>query len=529
MDERGKRDRWSAAAIAIAALGALIGAPSLFFPYGRDQGLFHYIGREWFLHGAVPYRDTFDLKPPPIYVIYGLCVRVFGDVMWGIRVVEWLLLVPATGMLAASLSMAANEHTPKIRLAMGVLGANVLYFGFFNFWNTAQCEIWCAVACLAAVWVIQRTQLPTYRAAVLSGGLAGFAFLMKPSVGLMVLVVAVAFVWQHRADRKKAALGLVAFGAASLGVILLTVLYFAKVGALSDFVDVVIRYNRAYVKYDRNGDGLEDFVMRFGTDHNRHDPWASAFHIAVLLGAVRGGIDGKDRDARPRWLLAGAFIVTATVGVFLQAKFYPYHYGLLIAGYALGFALIIGDLQRIVPASRAKTAIVAGAPLLVFLMTFNCFRSWAETAYFTACYLSGRETRDWYTDKFRATNIHYYFKDREQVGQWVKEHSSPDDKILVRAFEPTIYVSAQRSYGGRFATTHHLTSEKVLYRRPEWRAEDRAAIERIMPRYVIAQRPRPDMVGWPTPYEIDDATFFTQFGYRQVHAAYEFVVMERSP
>jgi hypothetical protein len=37
------------------------------------------------------------------------------------------------------------------------------------------------------------------------------------------------------------------------------------------------------------------------------------------------------------------------------------------------------------------------------------------------------------------------------------------------------------------------------------------------------------MQNWPDPEEIDDATFFAQFGYRQVHADYQFVVMERSP
>jgi hypothetical protein len=34
---------------------------------------------------------------------------------------------------------------------------------------------------------------------------------------------------------------------------------------------------------------------------------------------------------------------------------------------------------------------------------------------------------------------------------------------------------------------------------------------------------------WPVPQEIDDAAWFEQFGYREVHASYEFVVMERTP
>jgi hypothetical protein len=533
VNEERKPDRWTPAAIVVVALGMLFGAPSLAYPYGRDQGLFHYIGREWFVHGAVPYRDTFDLKPPPIYFVYGICARIFGDAMWGIRLVEWLLLVPLCGFLAASLSTAKDERTSKMRIALGILGGNVLYFGFFDFWNSGQCEIWCATACLLAVWFVLRTQIPPFRAAALSGICAGFAFLMKPPAAPMVLVIIATVLAKHgvhrKENRKPALLALVSFGGAAIGVGLVTLLYFVKAGAFTELVDVLVNYNREYVKYDRDGNDLSDFVTRVFGDHHHYDPWATALHFFIVLGVVRGGIDGRDKDARPRWILAAAFLATAALGVFVQAKFYQYHYGLLVTGEMLGGLLILGDLERRLAATRGKTVLLALAPLLLFLLSFPHFRRHFEYAAWTARYVFGTEERDWFTDKFRAPGIHYYFKDREQIGVWVREHSNPDDKVLVRAFEPTIYVSAQRSYGGRFATTHHLNSHKVLYRRAEWRAQDRRDIERIKPRYIVAMRPRPDMTSWPDPEEIDDATFFAQFGYRQVHAMYQFVVMERAP
>jgi hypothetical protein len=531
-DER-KSDRWTPAAIVIVALGMLLGAPSLAYPYGRDQGLFHYIGREWFVHGAVPYRDTFDLKPPPIYFVYGICARVFGDAMWGIRLVEWLLLIPLCGFLAASLSMPKDEPTPKMRIALGVLSANVLYFGYFDFWNSGQCEIWCATACLLAVWCILRTKLSIHRAAALSGVCAGFAFLMKPPAAPMVLVIVGTLLAKHRIhrkeDRKKALLALASFGGAAIGVGLVTLLYFVKVGAFTELVDVLVNYNREYVKHDRDGNDFSDFVTRVFGDHHHFDPWSTVVHFFVVLGAARGGIDGKDREARSRWLLAAAFLASAALGVFVQAKFYHYHYGLLVSGEVLGAVLVLGDLGRIITSARARRFLVPAAPLLVWVLSAPHCRRHVETAFWTARYVFAGESRDWFTDKFRAPGIHYYFKDREQIGVWVREHSNPDDRLLVRAFEPTIYVSAHRSYGGRFATTHHLNSHKVLYRRAEWRAEDRRDIERIKPRFIVAMRPRPDMAGWPDPEEIDDATYFAQFGYRQVHAEYQFVVMERSP
>lgn len=529
MNEKQKPDRWTPAAIVVVALGMLIGAPSLLYPYGRDQGLFHYIGREWFVHGAVPYRDTFDLKPPPIYLVYGIVARIFGDAMWGIRLVEWLLLVPLLGFFCASLSSAWDERTPKMRIASGIFVANLLYFGFFNFWNSGQCEIWCALACVAGVWIVVRTKLSLHRAAAAAGVCAGFAFLMKPPAALMVLVIAIALFWKHREDRKRALLGVVTFGAASLAVLLVTILYFVKAGAFTEMVDVVFNYNRAYVKGDREGNTFGEFLARTSGDHNHYDPWATVVHFIAVLGAVRGGIDGKDRDALRRWRLGAAFLVTAAIGVFVQAKFYHYHYGLIVAGELLVVLLLLGDLERMLAKSRAKLALVIGAPLVLWVLSAQPFRTYLEISRAGWGYLFGGDTREQFADHFREGYVFYYYKDREQVGNWVREHSQPDDRILVRAFEPTVYVTAQRSYGGRFATTHHLNSQKVLYRRAEWRAEDVRDIERLKPRFVIARRARPDMPGWPLPADIDDAAWFAQFGYREVYAAYDFVVMERTP
>ena len=88
------RERWSRSSIVTFALGMLFGAPSLAYPLGSDQALFWYVGRGWLLYGAVPYRDAFDVKPPPIFLVHGLASLVSGGGMWGIRLVEWLAMIP---------------------------------------------------------------------------------------------------------------------------------------------------------------------------------------------------------------------------------------------------------------------------------------------------------------------------------------------------------------------------------------------------------------------------------------------------
>jgi hypothetical protein len=209
------RDRWSKSSAATLAIGMLFGAPSLAYPFGSDQALFWYVGRGWLLYGAIPYRDAFDVKPPPIFLLHGLASLISGGGMWGIRLVEWLAMIPL-GFLAASIATADGERTPKLRLALGVVAANVAYFGFFDFWDTAQCEVWCCLAVLAGLFVVLRTKLSMIRASALAGLLVGLAVLMKPPAAPLAFVVFGAFVVKRRGGtRRELAKIVAAFAAAA--------------------------------------------------------------------------------------------------------------------------------------------------------------------------------------------------------------------------------------------------------------------------------------------------------------------------
>jgi len=106
--------------------------PSLAFRFGRDQAIFHYIGREWWRHGTLPYRDAFDLKPPAIYAVHALTYGLFGGSEAGIRAVEILVIV-ATGVCAA-LALPRGPLRQPGTLGCGALLASGWYFTNFDFW-----------------------------------------------------------------------------------------------------------------------------------------------------------------------------------------------------------------------------------------------------------------------------------------------------------------------------------------------------------------------------------------------------------
>jgi hypothetical protein len=52
------------------------------FALSFDEAMWHYIGRNWFRHGLVPYAGGVDNKSPLIFAIFGLSDRLFGVSYW---------------------------------------------------------------------------------------------------------------------------------------------------------------------------------------------------------------------------------------------------------------------------------------------------------------------------------------------------------------------------------------------------------------------------------------------------------------
>ncbi len=80
--------------LAVLVLVAFIALPSIVYPIGRDQATYCVIG-QGLLRGQQLYRDLWDNKPPGIFWIYALVVKVFGPVMWSVGLVDilWLLAI----------------------------------------------------------------------------------------------------------------------------------------------------------------------------------------------------------------------------------------------------------------------------------------------------------------------------------------------------------------------------------------------------------------------------------------------------
>ncbi len=500
----------------LGTIGALFGLGSLTYPFGRDQGLYYYVAREWVLRGAIPYRDVLDHKTPGIYLVHALSVLLFGEQMWGIRLFD-LACVVAVGVIAGSLSASRGEFVrPGVRGA-AVLATSVLYFGYLDFWNTAQSELWYATFGIASVAAATRIRSDA-RAALVAGVFGGCAVLMKPPAMCLVLVAFVCLVLRAKPALRAA----LRFGAGAATVPVLVLSYFGAKGALPAMFDIVVGANSFYVKHERGAPalgGIRDY-------HWFYFPLVPALLLYLVYAVVRARRAG-DRDSMARHLLATAVTGAAYAAVVMQGKYYLLHWSVMIPA----FAVIVANAARaLAHAIERRGRLWAFAPSFLALLgalyalalypRWQAPRTWWSSTGHAWRWSMGEEPREVFTWHFQSPGAEFWFWTSERVGTWLRDHTTPEDLVTVRGFQPEIYAVAKRHHGGRFFWTTFLTNPDRAYHREAWLREDRDALIARPPKYVVALT--------HIPQGPDSVEFFEALGYRTATVIYEFTIMERT-
>ncbi|MBW2258676.1 MAG: glycosyltransferase family 39 protein [Deltaproteobacteria bacterium] len=180
-------------------LAILYGLPALGYPFGSDQALHAYIGAG-ILEGQVPYLEGGeDIKPVGIYLVHAAAFALFGDHQWSIRVVELGTVLLIGWLLARLVREDGRGWGASVLLMTG------FYYTSFDYWHSAQQEVWQAALLLAAVVIAIRDPRPARRA-LGSGALCGAAFMLKftavvPALGVFLLC------WRSAGWSARAALG----------------------------------------------------------------------------------------------------------------------------------------------------------------------------------------------------------------------------------------------------------------------------------------------------------------------------------
>ncbi len=520
------QDSGRSASLADAAglvLSLLLGISSLPLPFGRDQGLYFYVAREWARHGSVPYRDVFDHKPPGLYVLYRVAIHLFGEVQWGIRVLDHVAVL-ACGMVVARLATPAGSAAPRGWRGPSCLLVAVLYHGCLNYWDTGQSELYYALLGAGAIACAMHAK--PARAALGAGALSGVAFLMKPPVVWFALA-ALVLVWrrQRRGELGTLVRELAAFVLGGAAPVCVALAYFGAHHALADLVDVVVGANGYYVSHEHSRHPLFDAI----DSTQGYVAYFAPFSTMLLGGGALATWHARRASAasqRSEYTIAWVLVGCAYAAVAMQLKFYMLHWTPMIPGLALIGTLLLRHASNWMREVGVSAGVRAALPIVLILGPYFGSlrgREFVELQMASVRYANGTDSRERFLSRFAYPGMNFSYPDAEWVGLWLRDHTKPSDYVTVRGFEPEVYAVAGRRHSGRFFWTTFLTGVSRAYRREAYLAEDLRAFEGPnRPKFVVARREPGAETGPNT------TSFFEPLGYQTEVIRGQFVIMRNT-
>lgn len=433
----------------------------LTYGYGRDQGIYAMVGRA-LLQGKMPYRDAWDFKPPGVFLLYAGARAVFGSGQWGIRALECLGLV---GMVAAMGELTRRwwgEYT--IGIFAGAVA--VLVHAQLDFWHTAQPESFGGMLTIFALLALgpegggpeaeaANPAAPTARERWIRrfacGALFGVTGLLKPPLaGGGVIVAAALALAAYRRERaiKAAARAVLPIVLGGATPIVLCALWFAAKGALHDLWSVLFVFTPHYTKLGWEGETLSGMTYWGFTE------WLCAYSSVLTIGVLLVLALRPTRRERPGVVVIAGILVVHLVGVILQGKFFPYHYGAtwpltaLLAG--LGFWRVWERL------SGWRTPLGAGLFALGFAAA-NLGRTATKDVPHSFLERCGERLRAFTSSPRNQAEIDRLASVADvnasanrAVAIFLRERVPADRTVFVWGFEPVIYDLADRTPSTRY-------------------------------------------------------------------------------
>jgi hypothetical protein len=466
---------------AMFAFAALIGASHLSFPLGREHALAGYVARAW-LAGTTPYRGTLSFDAPGLVWLHAL-LALFGERSAVPLRVAALLSVLAVGALAPLVVVPRGTPiAPGVR-GLSACAASLFAHGYFDFWTSGRGGVFVAAALLGACAALLRDR-HAVRGPLVAGALVGLALTLRTAAFPFVpLLLGVAFSGPPRRGVQRVGLVLAGGGV----VVGLAVLPIAYGGGLAHAYDLLWDARCVFVGPPR----WETFGALFFAANlwGSHEPLSSPLAFLFLAFALRAALQ-RDASRFGRAVFVAGFAVASVTSLAVVGSSDVAEEELLVGLAALVVVSVAQELALLFPQAprRAHAAFLVQC---IFLYAISCWEIWSPPAVYglrwraLAWRVTGRLDERATLATFGNPAIGFFPTENADVAGWLRANTKPGDNVLVRGYEPGLYLLSGRTYAGRFFTTGPLVWNNCAYKRGAWLAQDQEDLARTRPRVVV--------------------------------------------
>lgn len=405
-------------ALLLLFLSLILRAPSLHYTFldvdeSQFAGFAHTL-----LDGGLPYRDSLDTKPPLIYLFFAAIFSVFGKYNMAAVHAVTILWSWLTALVLWKIGSSLNRERAGRWAALFFVVFSTTYLP--KFISTSITAVMALPLALSVLfWVQSERKFFKF----LSGIMTALAFLLKYQGGIQLVVF---FVWgwlevfRKKQTFRRGAADYLIYLAGFFIPVALTILWLNHLGVWSDFVEWSFKGSKHYLAAgNATIPFFKNLVLRGGL-----------FVLSTLLLwvlVIRAFRKEAVFGLIPVWFLL------SLVPVMTGGRFYGHYFIQMLPPLCLlaGFGMDGVDLKRWTKWTAAGLAV----PAIVFLALRVDFER---------------------TDRLFPDDSLF---EQQRIGTWIKNHSEPQETLLVWGYATAIYFHAERKATSRFLWMDLLTGK----------------------------------------------------------------------
>ena len=472
---RARQTRWSAGgrtwvfvALGIILLVSWIRAKHLGFPLERDEGEFGYIAQQ-LLRGVPVYDSAYTQKLPGTYFLYALFLVLFGQCTSAIHFGLLLTNAVIMGLIFLVLRKTHNGLAGCVgALVFGVMALSPKAVGF-----AAHATFFITLFAVAGLYAFLIARDRNRAVLFFVSGLCfGLAFLMKQS-GIFFAPFAMALLAVDHLRRKprepaRFALAELALVGGALTPIVLTASYYAFIGKFSLFWFWAFQLAGEFAGQVGPAAALKNL-------HDRIKDVTMGFELLWALGLVGFVWTMLDAKLGKDRYLYSMFAVACVLSV-VPGFFFTNHYFIPALG---AIALLIGALAARVNRQEGQSGPRLAAVGVWTLIGLGLVIGIGRFGGYYFGQTPDSETSHW----VYGANP---FPETVPIGDYLRNHTMPQDRIAMLGSETQILFYAQRRSASRFVNAYFLTANHPRNR--EMQREMIRDIERERPKYIVFAR-----------------------------------------
>ncbi|MFI5264065.1 MAG: ArnT family glycosyltransferase [Candidatus Kapaibacterium sp.] len=479
----------------------------LAYPFGYDQAAFMVGGEMTVKHGAIPYRDFLDTKPPIIFFIYGISSLLFGHHEWSIRAFDILFHIGSLFYFFKLLKRATGDE----KLALTSAFFYALFYVTSGYWMTAQAETFALLPSLVAFDLTDRVVTgfgdresgvgENLRSNFVLGIFAGLAsavlFLLKFTLLTVPLGIIIYLLLESKEKKHfpwKYLLGIAA------GFLILVGGYFLflyEMNSLTRFMES-LAWLKSYADVDPLF-SMHTIIERYF----KQFPMLAIYPFGlsgILLAAVGAlwyfkdhlkPVSSEERKKDSSLLHLFVQFSLAMLAVLYERKFFPYHFARSYWAFVPFVALGLRELRNLWKdyslswiRLKIQNKILRCTLLGLVIAALICFsiapRIISQPLHFGYLRLSGQDVTQDVQDK----TPQYFYKEEQQIADRLKPAMKEGDKVFVWGNSVGIYYFLES-----YPTTICLTNTPLIttWTPESWKTTMLNQLREKPPRFFIAE------------------------------------------